>query len=85
MRLLTLESGQTVVAHNHPFQLSNGFRLACWQINGLASDFCGTVLPISETKTQEEQSQRFCAAYENAERSSRQPGENLAVLEILKT
>lgn len=81
---LSLADGSTSLAEKVPFTLPNGLSITYGQINGLAGDFYGTSNPISDGKTQQDQNDRFLAAWQTlATDTTRQPAEAQALLKIL--
>ena len=82
---LKLPNNQSSVGEKYPFTLPNGLSVTYGEINGLAGDFYGTTLPISDGPTAKDQGDRFQAAYTTlAQNQARQPGEANKILGILQ-
>ncbi|KAK0672543.1 hypothetical protein QBC41DRAFT_380446 [Cercophora samala] len=81
---LAWDDGQSYVARNKPFRLPNGLEVTYGQINGLAGDFYGTVRPISDGTSLEDQQDRFRRAwYWLAEDTTRNPSEAQNIISTL--
>ena len=81
---LQWDDGQSYVAKNKQFTLSNGLQLTYGQINGLAGDFYATINPISDGKDLQDQRSRFLRAwYWLAEDKTRTPFEAPKILSLL--
>ncbi|KAL9609960.1 MAG: hypothetical protein Q9167_005312 [Letrouitia subvulpina] len=77
-------TGDLVRAGDWRLKLENGLELTYGQICGLAGDYYGTSMPISDGNSLENQVRRFMLAFDQLARVQRTPQEALQIMNILQ-